>query len=65
MNCLILNCKGTAEYPFPCCSMEHGRRFKEIKGLIEARKKDDLTGWGQRLYEALTPVEIEYYSKLI
>jgi hypothetical protein len=64
MNCKIYQCQETAEHPYPCCSLEHGMKLKEIKGLIESHKKGDLTGWGQSLYEKLTPQELEYYSKI-
>jgi hypothetical protein len=65
MNCLIFKCDQTAQYPFPCCNLEHGKKFNEIKTVIKGKQKDTLTGWGENIYFHLTQEEKDYYNKII
>lgn len=40
-------------------------KFKEELKLVKSKQNNDLTGWGEALYNKLTPEKIEYYLKLI
>ena len=64
MNCLYYKCNKTAEHPYPCCSINHGSKLKEIKEFLEAEKRGDLLGYGQGKLMELSDDELKYYKSI-
>ena len=63
MTCKILNCNNIAQYPYPCCSMEHGLKFKEITSSLKYYQEGmPLNDW----YTAykVSVEEAVYYSQI-
>ena len=67
MNCLIFNCQGVANYPYPACTMTHGVKLRDIKqGLKDYQDGLPLSNWYTGHGPGkLTLEEIEHYSKII
>ena len=64
MNCKYYKCDKVAQHPYPCCSINHGVKVKEITKLLQT-PKEDLTGYGLGSLMELSDEQIEYYKKLI
>jgi hypothetical protein len=67
MKCKIYECENPADYPFPCCNIDHGMYLKKVKEALTTPDKNQLMGWSRDILNDLEskPEQLKYYQSII